>query len=483
MTRTKKIVLGVVLAAIFICAALGTLFYMNNAKTYTDRFLPGTQINGVDVGKLTAQEAEAKMTASKGDYTLDVVFPDGSRETVTGPEIDFNYVFGDRVQKILSSQNNYKWPLGYINILKEKYNLKPEFNRSKLSLKIHRMPQTVQDPETIDYTTNAYVGYSEGRFSVVPEHQGNYINPFSMYRVAADSVGKADRELYVEQRMEDILVKPSVTSDDPGLAVNAEKLNEFQFPSITYVTCDGNDIVLDGNVMKDWLRQDARGGLYVDPAYWSEKQTEYVAWLAENVDTVWKDHIFHTTDGRDVTLKGTGYYGWEIDQEKEIEQLKRDIAENAVVSREPVYAKREGAYLYDNNGFGNSYIEIDLGKQHMYIYKEGELVLETDVVSGTNTPKRRTPDGAFTTYDKQRDRILRGDIQPDGSYGYESYVAYWIRLTNTGIGLHDAPWRGSFGGEIWRYSGSHGCINCPAKLMPQIYEIVDEGMPVAVFYE
>lgn len=483
MTGTKKIVFIVLLLVLFAAAALGSMFYMNHAERYSERFLPGTQINGVDVGNMSAAEAESALEISKGEYSMEVVFADGSRETVTGPEIGFHYALGNQVQQILSKQNKFKWPLGYINILRETYNVPAEFDRSKLSLKIHRMPQTQQDPETVDLTTNAYVGYVDGTFQVVPEHQGNNINPFSLYRVAAEKASNGERELYMEQEMDNILVKPTITKDEPGLAINAEKLNDFKFPSVTYVTSDGTNYVLDGNVMKDWLKQDAKGGLYVDPAYWSEKEAEYVAWLAENVNTVNKEHIFHTTDGRDVTLRGTEYYGWEIDQEKEIERLNQDIAANAVVEREPVYSKREGAYLYDNNGFGDSYLEIDLGKQHMYIYKKGELVLETDIVSGTNTPKRRTPDGAFTTYDKQRDRILRGDIQSDGTYGYETYVAYWIRLTNTGVGLHDAYWRGAFGGEIWRYGGSHGCINCPAKLMPQIYEIVDEGMPVAVFYE
>ncbi len=483
MTRTKKNVFLVLLLILFVGATLGSMFYYHQSEKYNDRFLPGTQINSVDVGNMTAEEADAALMASQGDYSLDVVFEDGSRESVSGKDIDFGYSLGTQIREILSKQNRFKWPLGYINILKEKYNVKSQFNRSKLSLLIHRMPQTQQDPETIDYTTDAYVGYQDGTFSVVPEHQGNNINPFALYRVAAESVGRADRELYMEQCMDDILVKPQITSDEPGLAINAEKLNQFEFASITYVAPDGNDIVLDGNIMKDWLRQDSQGQLYVDPSYWNEKQTEFVAWLAEQLDTTWDDHPFHTTDGRDIILKGTGYYGWKVDQEKELEQLRQNISAGETVSREPVYSQREGAYLYDNNGFGDSYLEIDLGKQHMYIYKKGQIVLETDVVSGTNTPKRRTPDGAFMTYDKQRDRILRGDIQSDGSYGYETYVAYWIRLTNTGVGLHDAYWRGAFGGDIWRYGGSHGCINCPAKLMPQIYEIVDEGMPAAVFYE
>ena len=150
MTRTKKTVFLVLLLILFVGVTLGSMFYYHHSEKYTDHFLPGTQINSVDVGDMTVEEANAAMLASQGDYTLDVVFEDGSRESVSGQDIDFGYAPGDRTREILQKQNKFKWPLGYINILKEKYDVQTQFNRSKLSLLIHRMPQTQQDPETID---------------------------------------------------------------------------------------------------------------------------------------------------------------------------------------------------------------------------------------------------------------------------------------------------------------------------------------------
>ncbi|MBR3375887.1 MAG: L,D-transpeptidase, partial [Firmicutes bacterium] len=116
------------------------------------------------------------------------------------------------------------------------------------------------------------------------------------------------------------------------------------------------------------------------------------------------------------------------------------------------------------------------------IYKDGEVILETDVVSGLNDKEHKTPAGAFFAYDKKTDTVLRGDKQDDGEWGYETPVDYWIRLTDTGIGLHDANWRYSFGGNIWKWNGSHGCVNIPPKVMPTVYELVDENMPVVVHY-
>ena len=39
-------------------------------------------------------------------------------------------------------------------------------------------------------------------------------------------------------------------------------------------------------------------------------------------------------------------------------------------------------------------------------------------------------------------------------------VTYWMPF-NGGIGFHDATWRGCFGGQIYIWSGSHGCVNMP----------------------
>ena len=45
-------------------------------------------------------------------------------------------------------------------------------------------------------------------------------------------------------------------------------------------------------------------------------------------------------------------------------------------------------------------------------------------------------------------------------------------------GFHDASWRSKFGGTIYQYSGSHGCINLPVDKAKLLYEKVYKGMPV-----
>ena len=72
-----------------------------------------------------------------------------------------------------------------------------------------------------------------------------------------------------------------------------------------------------------------------------------------------------------------------------------------------------------------------------------------------------------------------------GSYeitGYESHVDYWMPFYGS-YGLHDAKWRGSFGGDIYTYAGSHGCVNLPYSFAQKLYNAIDYWTPVLVVRE
>ncbi|MBP3825785.1 MAG: L,D-transpeptidase, partial [Butyrivibrio sp.] len=64
---------------------------------------------------------------------------------------------------------------------------------------------------------------------------------------------------------------------------------------------------------------------------------------------------------------------------------------------------------------------------------------------------------------------------------YVSYVNYWLGV-NKGVGIHDANWRSKFGEEIYKSDGSHGCINCPYDSVEVLWDVVDIGTPVILYY-
>ena len=125
-------------------------------------------------------------------------------------------------------------------------------------------------------------------------------------------------------------------------------------------------------------------------------------------------------------------------------------------------------------GHGLTYIDISIEKQRVILFENGRKAMESACVTGTPSRERATHYGSFRINYKQRNRILRGSQKL-----YEAFVSYWMPFDG-GIGLHDATWRGSFGGNIYKSNGSHGCINLPPAFAKQLYERVTVGMPVYV---
>ena len=109
----------------------------------------------------------------------------------------------------------------------------------------------------------------------------------------------------------------------------------------------------------------------------------------------------------------------------------------------------------------------------MFVITNGSKVLESDFVSGNVAKNWTTPPGAFPLTYKTRNATLKGE-------GYSTPVDYWMPF-NGGIGFHDAPWRSAFGGQIYRTSGSHGCVNLPPAIAKQLYDYVDSGFPVLCY--
>ena len=146
------------------------------------------------------------------------------------------------------------------------------------------------------------------------------------------------------------------------------------------------------------------------------------------------------------------------------------------MERTPLFAQT--AKSWENGDMGDTYVEVDLTKQHLWMYIDGELIVESDFVSGKMTKDRRTPPGTYTVYFKKSPAVLRSNKPGDS---YESPVTFWMPF-NGGIGFHDSSWRGSYGGEIFWNNGSHGCINLPYGAAKTIYENIEKGFPVICFY-
>lgn len=119
---------------------------------------------------------------------------------------------------------------------------------------------------------------------------------------------------------------------------------------------------------------------------------------------------------------------------------------------------------------GNKAIEISIEDQHLWAYEGQKLIFQSPVTTGTYD--LYTTPGDFHIYEKASPKWYPG--------GYKS--KYWLRF-NGGMGIHDAPWRNpsDFGTEIWKWGGSHGCVNMPPEAGQWIYSWAELGTPVKVY--
>jgi hypothetical protein len=202
-----------------------------------------------------------------------------------------------------------------------------------------------------------------------------------------------------------------------------------------------------------------------------DKIARYVQHLASTFNTYADRRSFATSMG-DVIEIGGGDYGWVIDKKAEAAQLLEDLNGGVPVEREPIY--EQTAKEYGPDDIGDTYVEVDYTNQHLWYYRDGELVLDSDFVSGNLSKGNGSPDGVFKIVYKKKDATLVGE-------DYESAVDYFMPFAYN-VGFHDASWRSTFGGEIYRTKGSHGCINMPHDAAEELYSELEVGTPVVAFY-
>ena len=472
MSLRKKVAVGCGAAACVLAVA-----YIGVAQTYKTKFIEGTNINGIDAGKKTVSEVEDEIEKAVENYSLKLSFRDNRTETIDGNAIDYQYVPDGGVQKLLDEQNVYTWIGGVLFGREKSYTVDEDtkFNEQKLVEGLSNLPEMKTENQVAP--TDAYLLLDENtnRYNIIPETEGNVLNVEAVQAYAKSAVSGSVETVDLAQAA-DTYAAPAIRSTDESLNSQQAALNAFLSTSITYTLPEGTQ-VLDANVLNDWISMDENGYRFVDEGHIEECVDQYVADLAAAVDVDKETSTFASTNRGMVEVENHEFV-IKIDQDAEKEQLLAEVLSNTVTQREPIYSRKDDA---QDPTFGGTYVEIDIDNQTVYYYEDGQCLLETPCVSGTGSSSRRsTPTGVFEIYDKQRNRTLYGDIQPDGSYGYASFVNYWMRFSG-GCGLHDATWRDSFGGDIYWDSGSHGCVNLPYEAAEQLYEMVEEGTPCIVF--
>lgn len=467
MRRNEKFLTA--MAAAFMTTAAVSFSSMAAVDTDFHRFVVGTIINGVPVSGMTTADAEAYIEGYfNGGYTLEIEDTEGVREAITDTSIGYTVDVTGDLEAILKEENDGGRVSG--PGVEHRYTVDAVLKYDEVALRA--LLENMAFVKNASPTSDAYITpYEEGKaFSIVPEVQGTEIDMDKLMAAVKDALNSQTRLLKVENL--DCYKTIQVTADNADLNQMCANLNRYKDINITYVFGDQQEI-LPGLEAVKWIDGVSGSTVQVN----QQKVAEYVKYLADKYDTYGKPHTFTSTSGRQVSVNGD--YGWQINQAEEAVALTRMVQNGTNQTREPAYSRTAASRT--GNDFGTTYVEVDMGLQHIYMYENGTLIAEAPIVTGNVAKGWTTPEGLYTLYYKERDRVLRGPKRADGTYSYESPVSYWMPF-NGGIGLHDANWRGKFGGEIYKNNGSHGCINIPPKTAAVIFEHAYKGIPILCFY-
>lgn len=450
--------------------------YLTIRYHFKDTFMPGVFINGKYAADYTPEELnqELKEDTECPDFT--VKDKDGNVYTFSLEEIQYNQDYLAKIKQIQAKQSVMKfvgWFLGD-EIKFEEIEIEPEntFDSKNLHAYLDSVKYLKDNSDPKDKIVE-----------IRRNHNGYYLYDETRNLLSHDKASEAIEDALSEGIFEVDLyekgcyIEVDHTSQMKKTVEQWESLASYVETTITYEFGNHTEVVdcaeISGFIATDENGKflfDESGSFYLD----SEKIKAYVKRLAEKYNTVNKPRTFRATRGSMVTID-TGTYGYKIDEKAEFEYLSNVIGNKKQVTRKPQFTQTAYTEVYSlNDDIGDTYIEVDLTNQMMYYYKNNRLQIETPVVTGNTSLGRGTPEKVCYVYAKQRNRVLRGE-------GYASFVNFWMPVYG-GVGIHDASWRGKYGGTIYKTNGSHGCINTPYSEVSQLYKMVEIGTPVLIFY-
>lgn len=445
-----------------ITASSITLIYLLISIFFANHLFFNTTINGIDVSLKTYEEVQEILKNSINEYKLKIVQRDEKTEEILAQDIELKFNENNSILSIKKIQASLKWGISLFK--KQYYNINDlvGYDNNKLLKKIQELDclnKDIVDPRNVDFK------YSNGSYDLIEEVYGNKIDNDKLYETIKVSILNGETSVNLNDRS--CYENPKYTLKSDKTIETKAILDKYVSTKITYLFERENE-VLDGNRIKEWLSVDDDLDVKID----ENSVKDYVLELSSKYNTVGITRNFKTSTGKVVEVKG-GYYGWKINSIGETKLLIENIKLGAVLEKEPVYTQK--ALYRDKDDIGNTYVEVNITNQHLWFYKNGKLITQGDIVTGDSSKGYSTKLGTYALNYKQKEATLRGP-------NYEAKVTYWMPF-NGNIGIHDASWRYSFGGEIYKGNGTHGCVNSPSYLAKTIFENIEEGTPIICYEE
>ncbi|MDO4798454.1 MAG: L,D-transpeptidase [Coriobacteriales bacterium] len=447
-------------------AAYG-LVYAGGNSYFSTHFVPGTTLNGKDVSWLTEAQAAQLINGETDSYSNDVTA--GELEfSLQASDIGFSSDGEACAHDAMEQNQSAPWPLRLVGDSDIEVETGIEFDEKALQSAVEQVVaeynKQASDPE------DAEAAYDDDNTSFYVK-QGE---PGT--KLKADAVVSAVRASVATQHSTthpadaEVLVEPQRGADDPQLNETVDRANDMLELEIPLVVGDDEQTLVSREQIAQWVEIDDELNVQVD-------EEAIAAWADETLAS----ETNRSDDDYDYTLNANATAAALM---QNLEDGSSDAVEVEVTATKKVEEKettKTPSASWDKSR--GRYIDVDLANQYARLYDaSGSVIWESYVVSGDTGVGRGTPVGTFSIYAKETNRELVGmDYNNDGLPDYRSFVNYWMPFSG-GYGLHDATWRDSFGGSIYSYAGSHGCVNLPYDAAASLFSMVSVGETVVVHW-
>lgn len=472
-TEEKK--RGIPLPVRILLIVLGVLIviYLAVAFFFLSHFSFNIRVNGLDVSMMGLQEANRILCAQKGDaYELVITTSGNEVACLTNEDLNSKYDYTAELERLKASEMPFNW-IPYLTYTRD-YEIEPDlvFDEEKASEKILAL-----DP--VKHTPNEH----KGSVNIKKSSQNGYILIYTDemqpdQAKLTECIITAMHELAptMELSETDYYVNIPYTELQQKAISLYDKIDAIQNTKIVF-TDYGQEMQIDKDTLSGFLRTDSEGRFIVDregfPTLDEEKIASYAEEVGEAFTTKDKNMWWKKYNGGTVSVN-SGTYGKTVDTEAVAARIEQLVDNTEDYTGPPDYIVDPDADPNAPTEIGDTYIEVDMTRQKLYYIKDGRLFMTSDVVTGNSGRHHDTTQLMAYIYFMQRDRVLVGE-------DYRTPVKYWMAFHNH-EGLHDASWRRSFGGDIYKYNGSHGCVNLPTAFAADLYDNVYVGLPVITYY-
>lgn len=443
------------------------LIWVTMSYYQASHFNTNIEINGVTVSGMTAEKALNRLQSSVLKNEVYV----GKQQVLDGQDMQMEFSEDDlpEVKKLLKNQ----WTF-FPSFEEKNYSIMPsnqdkyrsEVLKTELEQKLISMNKNLKAPK------DAQASLEEGKIIVSKSMDGKQYDISSLLK-------EYERQGYTSEiRLNPVYVLP--IKEDSQIVKNEEKkLQELLQHTVEYKVQDqvyslkASEIIKNASVSKDLK-------VSIDPGIIKKKITE----INDTQSTLGKNFTFKTHSGSVVSVKGEGY-GWALNVDKETSVIQGAF-EKGEKSISASHTHGNGwnneGYGYEtisNNGIGDTYAEVSIKEQRIWVYKDGKLVVTTNVVTGKHSTNEDTSPGVWYILYKRTPYTLKGSAVGNPNYSIE--VDYWAPFTNSGQGFHDASWRKNWADNAYLNAGSGGCVNVPPSVMKSVYDTLSTYDPVIVY--